>query len=197
MRQTILLLALLLAVPGEAARTRIVGPRAAGPVFNRDVAVIPAGGWGVSYIVGDEPPSSLTWTLTVRTWADGQAPWHDVQWRATNPRLVNGVFEVPVYRVRVSASRATYCRVAMLAIPASPNQEVQHRIDASSFRSEDLIFFEGWKGYSQSLDIRDLSGEIRFTGAINLLYSTPPVGWPPQHENFLGWTQAHSVMGCE
>lgn len=214
MRLAALAIVLFLAFP-SSARQRATGrtfaplPPSAEATFDPNVAVIPTSGWSLLAMVNGgvevtENPvltKPHTITVTVRTWGASEAPWSDAAWRATNPRLIAGVFEVPIYRLRKrTGAPPLFCRVDALMVTAQPGQVVTATLDVSRFGIYDYVHVEGWKGYSQTVEARDISGALLFSGTMNAYMTAYPPEWVtlfgPQHRQS-AWAQNPVVMGCD
>lgn len=75
------------------------------------------------------------WWLNVET--RNEAPWADVSWRTAYPRYHDGVFDVVVWRHRISSTHeGTWCRVGTLSIPAAPGQQASVVIPSAVFTGE-------------------------------------------------------------
>ena len=211
MKTLTLLLALLIAAPADAARSRIVGPRAAAPtqpVFDPSLPIDQLSGI-VSRSVTEREQTPASATLTVRTWGPNDAPW-TADWLLGNQRYSNGRFEVIVYRARFNFAQGPpywpvgVCRVATLWITAAPNHvETLELPDPSGLLAGDTILYEtGFKGYEIQLDVRDANGTVFFTGLNNFPWSSrvPDIPWPadqPPQWQHLPWTQGNVTVGCD
>ena len=140
--------------------------------FDPQAASHPSGGWSVGFLLDAakvERMSELVWKVRIKM-TNGPFPAEQY------PRIVNGMLEVPVFRMRHSPQyrRQECITQTFTGIALQPGFEAEFVLDVSKFTdSRDSVIFEHYTGYTVYLDAYDAAGTKRPLNGTEGVYAGP------------------------